>query len=199
MQTAVYEEYERILTGEIDWREYINAVIVAIDEAVLEMVYEALRGVYDRMPQANKHGANAFDKTEFDKILNTVKAYGSKPIIFCPTEKLGDIPYSADRPSDEDLSDLRNKGYIGMYRGCVVVELPNSFKDETNTEKVFEANEIFILPSSADAKVVAVALEGGLITKQTDMEDWTVNFEAYQKVAVSVMQVNHIGIFKYTV
>lgn len=63
---------------------------------------------------------------------------------------------------------------------------------------MFDDEYLFILPAGQE-KIVKVALEGGLITRETSMQgDWTINFEAYQKAGVAVYSVNNIGIYKMT-
>jgi hypothetical protein len=98
-------------------------------------------------------------------------------------------------PSEADKNDMRNKGFIGVYKGLPVVELPNSFEDTDNTTKVFDDQYLFIIPAGSE-KIVKVALEGGLITRESQGQDWTSNFEAYQKVGTAVYFVNNIGMYK---
>lgn len=195
IQCKVYEEYERVIGGQVDFAELINMVVEAITEAIMEKVYLALIGIYSKLPVANAHTSASLDKTELDKLINVVKAYGQPVIMGTP---LAVAQISLDTYATEvDKMDIRNQGYLGQYKGCSVVEVANSFTDETNTTKVFDDQYLFIIPAGQD-KIVKVATEGGLKVRETQGQDWTTNFEAYQKVGVSVLSVNNIGMYKIT-
>lgn len=192
IECAVYEEYERIISGLVDWTDLINGVIESITTKILEMVHTALIGIYEKLPAANKATAlsSTFDQSAFDKIINTVKAYG-QPIIIGTPVGLSQLPIVCD----EDKSDIRNMGYIGKYKGCSCVELVNSFEDETNAKPIFDDKYIFIIPSGQE-KVVKVAMEGGLVVEESTGEDRTRNYDAYQKAGVGILAVNNIGMYK---
>jgi hypothetical protein len=194
VMAKVYEEYERVISGQVDWNELINMVSDAINEAILIKVHQALVGIFNSLPAVNKHSSPEVDTAELDKIINVVKAYG-QPIIMGTPVALGQLPvnYPAN-PSEADKADMRSKGYIGMYKGCACVELANSFYDADNAVKMFDDKYLFIIPSGGE-KIVKVAMEGGLITREANGQDWTVNFEAYQKVGVGIQAINNIGMY----
>lgn len=196
LQAKAYEEYERILGGQTDFNEYINGVVDAINEAILVKVYDALKAVYAKLPTPNKHTATTFEQAEFDKILNVVRSYGT-PVIMGTANALGTIPLSATASSEADKVDFREMGYLGKYKGVNVVELPQSFDDSDNLTKTIDDQYIFIVPAGQE-KIVKVGMVGTLITKEENGADWTVNFEAYQKVSVGLLAVNNIGIYKNT-
>lgn len=194
VMAKVYEEYERVLSGQVDWNELINMVTDAINEAILIKVHQALVGVYDKLPTVNKHSAPTVDVAELDKIINVVKAYG-QPVIMGTPVALGQLPLTfPTNPSEVEKLEIRNKGYIGVYKGCACVELANSFVDGDNAVKMFDDKYLFIIPSGGE-KIVKVAMEGGLVTREANGQDWTVNFEAYQKVGVGIQAVNNIGMY----
>lgn len=196
IQCKVFEEYERVIGGMVNWSELVNMVVEAIMESILEKVYLTLTSIYSKLPSANKATSADFDSANLDKIINTIKAYGRPCIMGTPTA-VSSIALDTSVMSEADKMDLRNRGFIGMYKGCPVIEMPNSFEDESNTTKVFEDKNIFIIPAGAE-KVVKVAMEGGFKIRETNGEDWTVNFEMYQKLGVSLLAVNHIGIYQVT-
>lgn len=195
LQCKVYEEYERVIGGLVDWSELINMVADAITDAILTKVYNALISIYTKVPTVNAHTSASLDKVELDKIINVIKAYGNPVIMGTP---LAVAQITLDSFATEaDKLDMRNKGFVGMYKGCSVVEIPNSFVDNDNAVKVFDDQYLWIIPAGSE-KVVKVAMEGGLKVRETNGQDWTVNFEAYQKVGVSVLAVNNIGVYKIT-
>lgn len=193
VQAKIYDEYDRFVSGLVDWTEMMNDVISAIMEEIYKMVQSAFEKMYANMPQTNTHTAPTLDEAEFKKLLSVVKAYGS-PVIMGTPLAVAQLPLTANA-SELDKIDLRNLGRLGMYNGCPVIELPNSFEDESNTTPVLDDKNIYIIPSGAE-KVIKVALEGGMHTRDTDGTDWTINFEAYQKVAVSILATNNIAVYR---
>lgn len=195
LQAKVYEEYERVIGGQVDWSELINLVINAINDAILEKVYNALMSLIDKVPSVNTaKGTGTIVKKDFDKIISIVKAYG-QPVIMGTPLALAELPLDKELATDADKMDIRLKGYLGTYRGCSVVEIENSFEDGRNTKPVFDDSKIFIIPSGQE-RVIKVAMKGGMKLKTTEGTDWTTNFEAYQKAGVAVLAVNHIGIYE---
>lgn len=194
VQAKIYDEYDRFASGQVDWTEMMNEVINAIMESILKMVQISFEGLYKRLPAANLHTSTSLDEKEFKKIISVVKAYGQPVIIGTPLA-LANIPFNTKEASEADKMDIRNKGYLGMYNGCPVVELPNSFEDKDNTIPVLDDKNIYVLPSGQE-KVIKVCLEGGMHTRTTDGADWTTNFEAYQKVGVTILGVNNLGVYR---
>jgi hypothetical protein len=195
VQAKVYEEYERVIGGLVDWNALIDLVVEAVNDAILLKIYQALIGIYASLPAANKHSNAGLEVAELDKIISLVKAYG-KPVIMGTPLGVASIPLDS-YSSEVDKMDVRNKGFIGMHKGCPVIELPNSFEDTDNAVKTFSDQYLFVIPSGGE-KIVKVGLEGGLVTRESNGQDWTVNFEAYQKVGVAVVAINNIGIFDNT-
>jgi hypothetical protein len=170
-------------------------VVDAIMESILRKVYATLISLGSKVPEANKGTSAGFDKAQFDNILNTIKAYGT-PVIIGTPKAVASIPLDTNA-SEADKLDIRNRGYIGVYKGTTVLELPNSFEDETNTEVVFDESFLFIIPAGAE-KVVKVTMEGGFHVEDSRGADWSMNYEGYQKVGVGLLAVNNIGIYENT-
>jgi hypothetical protein len=149
-----------------------------------------------KVPTVNKHVEatnESFNEAELLRIVNIIKSYGN-PVIIGTPQAVSQIPMN-NTASQTDMDDLRNHGYIGIYRGTPVVEIPNSFEDKENTIPTLNDNFLFIIPSGQE-KMIKVAMEGGLHTRSVQEGDWTYSFETYQKVGVSVFEVNNIGIYQ---
>lgn len=63
------------------------------------------------------------------------------------------------------LDEYNNNGFIGRYKGCAVVELPNGYRDDEVTP-ILATDWIYIVPGnvSADARNLKVVNEGGVNT-----------------------------------
>ena len=193
IQTHVYDELERFINGDVDFTELINLAKDALIDKMYEKIVNVFKEAYDKFPDTNKAQSAGFDVKSFNKILNVVKAYG-KPMIMGTPVALAEIPLEA-QASEADKLDVRNKGYLGMYRGCKVIELENTFTDVSNTEKVLSDEYIYILPEGVD-KPIKLALIGEAISRTNDNADWTQSYEVYQKLGVGLLALHNIGIYQ---
>ena len=82
-----------------------------------------------------------------------------------------------------------NNGYFTTYKGHQVIILPQSFTDETNTEKVIDPSYAWIIPTGAE-KPVKVAFEGSAQVKSFDNRDWSTEIQTYQKLGVGTYMIN---------
>lgn len=194
---AVYQTLEGFLSGRESVSEVLTIMLAGLQDAIYDDLAVALAGTFASLPTANKHTAAGFVQTEFDRILNTVRAYGT-PIILCTQEFAGDIIPASGFVSDVDRNDLRNQGYIGRYMGADVVILPQSFTDATNTVKTIDAQFCYIIPSGAFEKPVKIAYEGTTLIRQIENADWSVEIQLYKKIGLAIVHTNHYGIYKNT-
>lgn len=171
----------------------MNMVIESIMEAIMKKVYDTLIALYSKLPTANVHKSSNLELSELDKIVSVIKAYG-QPVIMGTGLAISQIKLDTNA-SEADKLDIRNKGYVGKYKGCPVVEILNSFEDEDNSVKTMSDKYLFILPSGQE-KVIKVAMEGGLFLLDTVGKDRTVNFDGYQKVGVGTLAVNNVGMYQ---
>ena len=65
-----------------------------------------------------------------------------------------------------DIDAIHNNGYINIFRGTPVVQLPQSFIDESNTKTWLNPQFAYVLPTGKE-KVVKIVFEGA-----TEMWDW---------------------------
>ena len=197
---AAQIELEQFLDGTADFDELMQIIMDGLEEAVYDEINEALIASIDNMPAANKAVESQFDASTAKKVINTVMAYGSSATIFCTREFAGNFQTETDYIADADKNDIRNQGYLGKYFGADVVVLPQSFEDETNTEKVINPGYAWVIPSggSAGSKVVKVALEGQTVVDEAKNADMSREVQAYKKFGVGVLFTNHIGVIEDT-
>ena len=78
---AIYQTLEGFLSGRESISDLLNIFVKELENAAYEDLTVALQSTMVTMPAANKHTSGGFVATEFDRILNTVRAYG-QPTIF---------------------------------------------------------------------------------------------------------------------
>ena len=93
--------------------------------------------------------------------------------------------------------DLRDRGYLGTFRGTPVYEIKNPVADESNESFLYDDSYLFIIPQGKEA-YVKVGFEGDAFVKDRENADWTVDFDIAKRVGIAVLVTNHIAIYKNT-
>lgn len=202
---AAYIDFERFLSGEEDLSEMAQIITESIEDAIYEEVQRALRATINEVsrPAANKYTDSSFNADNFAKLCATVRAYGDGAVIFASPEfiaTMGPLAVNSNitpNVSVNDIEDIRTKGYIGIFRGCPIVQLPQSFTDETNTKTVIDPQIAYVFPTGGE-KIVKVALEGNTIVKDWENRDNSMEIQAYKKVGVAIMSYHNWGIYRNT-
>ena len=206
---AGYVDFERYLDGVESITDIYEVINAGMLDRIFEMVQEALLSTWNLAgrPARNKVVANNFDPAAMKKLCNTVAAYGT-PVIYCSpefaAEMVNAIVYSHTDPSwtggkisDQDMIDIRERGYIGKFQGVNVVVMPQSFTDETNTKLAMNPSFAYVIPTGKE-KLVKLAFEGDSYFREWDDHegDNSITIQAYTKVGVAVVATpNYWGIY----
>lgn len=203
---AAILELGDFLCGRVDMAELMDIIIEGLSDSIYTEVQGALKAAINAedRPAANKAVVAGFDAAEFDKIINTVSAYGDSVTIYC-TRAFASTLYNApgwagdSNPMTalQDYNDVREMGYVGRYKGNNVVLLSNSFADETNTEKVVDDQYAYIMPAGKE-KPVKIGIEGGTLIDEQRLQDGSVEVQAQHMFDVAVVANNYWGIYRNT-
>ena len=199
-------DFERMLDGAEIMSEYVQVLTEAQTEAVYKEIQKALRAALNDKPGTNKVIENTFDADKMFKLCSVVKAYGNGAVIFAPPEFVGAmgpdaiVPVGANyqgiyHPQDIDM--IHNQGYINIFRGTPIVQIPQSYVDENNTATYIDPQLAYVLPTGGD-RVVKVVLEGN-----TQIYDWTnkdnsMEIDTYRKLGVAILTQHNWGIYQNT-
>lgn len=195
---AAQVSFEEFLDGRVDFAELIDIVMEGMDELIYREIGEALKAGLNQLPAANRVVMNDFDEASFDQLLLIAAGYG-EPTIYCTYEfavKL--VPQEAWRYTEAMKDELNRTGMLANYKGKRVIVLPQSFTDETHSEKVVDPSYCWIIPTGVNGKPVKVAFEGPAHVKETDNDDWSKDFQVYKKVGVVAMMTNNICVYRDT-
>lgn len=184
-------QFEEFLDGRADFAEVLNIIMEGMDEWIYREIARSLMSSIDQLPVANKVVTNGFKVEAMDHLLQTAAAYG-RPTIYCTYEFAVKIMPSADMVSDEIRNRLWTEGYLGSFHGAPIIVLPQSFTDGSNSTKVIDPGFCWVIPSGADGKPVKIAFEGTAQSRDRENEDWSRDFQIYQKVGVGVMLTNNV-------
>lgn len=183
--------FEEFLDGRADFAELTNIIMEGMDELIYREIAAALMGSISQLPQANTVQTNGFNEVGMDHLIQTASAYG-KPTIYCTYEFAVKMIPATGWVSDNMRDEMWSQGYLGNYKGCQVIVLPQSFEDETNSRKVIDPGYAWVIPAGADSRPVKIAFEGVTHVRERENEDWSRDIQVYRKVGVGVMLTNNI-------
>lgn len=206
-------DFERMLDGAEVMAEYVQVLTEAQTEAVYKEVQKALRGALNAQgrPDANKVSGSTFNADAMFKLIGVVRAYGNGAVIFAPPEFIGAMgpdaivpvgTYGTSYPTQgvyhpQDIDAIHNTGYINLFRGTPIVQIPQSYVDENNKATYIDPQIAYVLPTGGE-RVVKVVLEGN-----TQIYDWTnkdqsLEIDTYRKLGVAILTQHNWGIYQNT-
>lgn len=203
---AVEVDFQRMIDGAESLLEYYDVLVEAQVDAIYGEVQKALMAAAASMPAANKV-IGSYSASDLQAVLNTVKAYGGAATIFASPEFIAAMGPDAIVPAiagaaqgiyhPDDIDAIHNLGRIRIFRGAPIVELRQSFLDETNTQVMIHPQYAYILPAGKE-KVVKVVLEGA--TQLTDFQrpDGSLEINVYKNIGVGILAFNNWGVYQNT-
>ena len=201
-------DFERMLDGAENMAELVDILVEAQTDAVYQQVQKALRAAVDAkgVPANNRVVANSFDGDEMLKLISTVRAYGSNAIIFAPPEFVAAMGADAIVPVSasgnyggvyhpQDIDAIHNTGYINIFRGTPIVQIPQSFIDENNETTWIDPQLAYVLPTGGE-RVVKIVLEGNTQMWDFTNKDQSMEIETYRKIGAAILAYHNWAIYK---
>ena len=197
-------DFDRMLDGSENMADIMDIITEGLTDSVFYEVQKALVAAYGAagVPAANQKEGNNFVAKDMQDLVNVVRSYGTSAVIFaCPEfiaamgpDQIGDKTYKAVY-SPKDIEDIANTGYIKMFRGTPIVQMPQSFIDENNNKTTMNPQYAFVLPAGGE-KVVKVVLEGPTQMWMRDNRDQSMEINAYKKMGAAILTYHNWGIYK---
>ena len=197
-------DFDRMLDGSENMADIMDIITEGLTDSVFYEVQKALVAAYNAagVPAANRKNESSFIAQEMQDLVNVVRSYGTSAVIFaCPEfvaamgpDQIGDKSYKAVY-SPKDIEDIANTGYIKMFRGTPIVQMPQSFVDESNTAVTLDPQYAFVLPTGGE-KVVKVVLEGPTQMWMRDNRDQSMEINAYKKMGAAILTYHNWGVYK---
>ena len=204
---AVSIDFERMMDGAETLSEFMDVLTEAQVDGIYGEVQKALMAAVKEtsMPTANKVSGN-YAASDLQALINTVKTYGGGATIFASPEFIAAMGPDAIVPAvtgaqaiyhPDDIDAIHNIGRIRIFRGCPIVELRQSFLDETNTQVMIHPQFAYVLPSGKE-KVVKIAMEGGTQMYDVVNPDQSIEIHTYRKIGVGILAFNNWGVYQNT-
>lgn len=201
-------DFERFLDGAENMADLMDIITTGLTDAVFVQVQKALKAAVSvtARPAANLVSKNTFVAEDMMKLINVVRAYGSGAVIFAPPEFIAAMGADAIVPvgtnyqgvySPKDIDAIHDTGYINIFRGTPVVQIPQSFIDETNTKTWIDPQLAYVLPAGKE-KVVKVVLEGETQIHDFTNRDNSMEIHTYKKMGCAILTHYNWGIYQNT-
>ena len=196
-------DFDRMLDGSENMADIMDIITEGLTDSVFYEVQKALVAAYGAagVPAANQKEGNNFAAKDMQDLVNVVRSYGTSAVIFaCPEfiaamgpDQIGNQSYKAEY-SPKDIEDIANTGYIKMFRGTPIVQMPQSFIDENNDKTAMNPQYAFVLPTGGE-KVVKVVLEGPTEMWMRDNRDQSMEINACKKMGAAILTYHNWGIY----
>ena len=201
-------DFERFLDGAENMADLMNVITEGLTDAVFGEVQKALIAAADAVgrPEANKVISNTFEGDKMFKLVSTVKAYGGSAVIFATPEFVGEmgpdaiVPVGANYQGvyhSQDIDAIHYNGYINIFRGTPVVQIPQSFIDENNDKTWINPQYAYILPAGKE-KIVKVVFEGETQMWDFVNKDQSIEIHTYKKMGAAILTHHNWGIYQNT-
>lgn len=203
---AVTLDFERMMDGAELLPEFIDVLTEAQVDGIYGEVQKALINAKQYMGTPNKV-IGSYSASQLQNLVNTVKAYGGGATIFASPEFIAAMGPDAIVPAiagaaqgiyaPEDISDIHNFGRVRIFRGTPIVELRQSFVDETNSKVMIHPQYAYVLPTGKE-KVVKIVLEGSTQMYDATNRDNSLEINVYRKIGVGILAFNNWGVYQNT-
>ena len=200
---AVSIDFERMVDGAETLAEFMDVLTEAQVDGIYGEVQKALMAAEKNMSTTNKV-VGSYTAENLQKLVNTVKVYGGGATIFASPEFVAAMGPDAIIPgttnyagiyNPKDIEDIAAYGRVKMFRGCPIVELPQSFLDEKNEQVMIHPQYAYILPTGKE-KVVKVLMEGQTQIWDYVNADQSIEINTYRKIGVGVLTFHNWAIYQ---
>lgn len=195
---AVYIEWEHYLDGTYNFVDLCNTIVDELINAVYDEIVDALNTAIDgtTFKQTHTELTDAFSVEGMLTLIAYAKSFGAggATIIGSPT-MVGRIT-DASFISDADKVDVRERGYVGKFRGANVVMVEQTYDKDGNA--LFPDDALFVFPNGTrpEDRFIKVGYEGGTEIKEKENDDRSLTYEVYAKLGVMLGNADGVGCYK---
>ena len=201
-------DFQRMLDGAETLSDVLEIMNDGLTDAAFGEVQTALRSALNSTarPAANMYTGSTFTASEMVKLMNVVRAYGDGVVIFAPPEFISAMGPDAIVPvgtnyqgvyHPQDLDRIHNQGFINIFRGAIVVQLPQSFVDEKNEKTQIDPQLAYIFPTGKE-RIVKLVIEGPTQVVDFVNRDNSMEIHFWRKLGAAIITHNNWAIYKNT-
>lgn len=212
---AAIIDFERYICGDEDMSESATLLMEGLQEAVMGEIQKALISAAqsaDR-PAKNYYAGAGFNAQAMANLCAVAKVYGGGATIFAAPEFIAamgpdavGMPIGSGTPgygyatpaySPKDLADIAATGYITTFRGNPIIQIPQSYTDETNEITQINPGFAYIFPTGGE-KIVKIVFEGETQVDDYKNRDRSMELQVYKKFGVAILTHHNWCIYENT-
>lgn len=207
---ATMMDFQRFLDGAENMSDLMEIITEGMTDAIFGEIQKALKASLNAAgrPAGNMVVSNTFEPDKMFKLCSIAKAYGNGgAAIFAPPEFVGEMGPDQIVPiaqagaqgvyHPDDIDAIHRTGYINLFRGTPIVQLPQSFVDDDNLTTQIDPQIAYILPTGRE-KVVKVVLEGPQQIKDFTNRDNSIEIHTWRKIGVGILTYHDWCIYQNT-
>ena len=210
---SAYIDFERYLCGDEDISESAEILLEGIQEAIMGEIQKALIASVnaENRPTKNVYVGAGFDADAMAELCAIARSYGGGAAIFATPEFVaamgpdaigmpifnGTPGYAGATPvySPSDIDSIARTGYIQSFRGNPIIQIPQSYTDETNEVTQINPALAYVFPTGGE-KVVKVVFEGQTQVDDFKGRDRNMEIEAYKRVGVAILTKHNWSVYE---
>ncbi len=197
---TVGEHWYRIVTGQVNFAEFINRAVLSMQNKIYTMVYDAIVDSYDTL-SADYKEEGVFNARTFNQLRNRViaKNGGGRASAFGAQTALSQIIPEQQGFQFGLGQEYNQQGYLGTFQGTNLFELAQRLIPGTDDFALDE--EMVLILSSLNPRMIKIGFEGNTLTFNTpsaQSADLGQDYTMRQSFDVQLINSGAYGIYKIT-
>lgn len=199
-------DFERMLDGADSLADMLDIVAEGLEDMVYIEIQKAIKAAKGNMRATTNVITSGFTADAFSRLIMTVRSYGDGAVVFAPREfimKMGAdaiVAPSGGAPGiyhPDDIEAIHKRGLISLFRGTPIVEIPQSYVDEQNTDTWIDPRLAYIFPTGKE-RIVKVVFEGETQMWDHVNRDQSIEIMVYKKVGVGILTDYNWAVYENT-
>lgn len=198
----VGKDIDLVVLGRVDYTELTDKIAESFVYDIKEKCFTAMYGAASKLPtnsQFNKTGALV--KAAWDTLIEDVATANNSDVYIVGTKMalkkltaLADIDWA----SEDQKRDVAMMGRLGSYEGTTMVEIPQRFRLNDVTEKMYSNDILFVFANTED-KFIKFTDKGETeiveVTEKADLADDFQTYEVQRSYGVGVTLGQYFGVY----
>jgi len=212
----VGQDIRLFLTGRKDWSAFIDAVVKAFANLIIEQIYSKFANAASSLslPAAltDSGALTAANKDDFDHLIELVESLnGGVPVVIMGTKtalkKMNNLVNNSTAVTwmaASQKEDIAHTGILGDYEGTDLLEMPQRYNLSdlsAATGGLVDNTKLFIMPVGEDNKFIKY-INGGETILEVDEIGATLNdmqtYEVQRKIGVGTVLTRYFAVWTIT-
>lgn len=212
----VGQDIRLFLTGKKDWSAFIDAVVKAWANFIIEQIYSKFANAASTLPLpaalSDSGALTAANKDDFDHLIELVESLnGGVPVVIMGTKtalkKMNNLVNNATAVTwmaASQKESIAHTGILGDYEGTDLLEMPQRYNLtdlSAATGGLVDNTKLFIMPVGEDNKFIKY-INGGETILEVNEEGATLNdqqtYEVQRRVGVGTILNRYFAVWTIT-